>query len=144
MKYYCCQCGIKLGYINAIDHYTDFTGSVDSYLFDKYLKHTSQPLTSSLGANSIFKDSDYDTYKNYIIDTAKSGSVEVDNENRINLIWFANEETGQSFINGQFEQKTDSVKLVLHNNEQKIHAFPTSSFGLSTQYCSKCNAPIIV
>jgi hypothetical protein len=122
---------------------TDFTGSVGCYKFDKYSKHTSLP-SATTGTVSVFDNSDYDTYKNYIIDTANSGSVEIDDMNRINLIWFANKNTGQSFIHGCFDQNTDGIKLVLHDDNQKIHPYPTSSFGFSNTSCDNCSKSIMV
>ncbi len=142
-KYFCRECGKELGYINYVDPSLDFTGSIDSYKFKKYLKHTSLP-DKTYGLVSVFECADYKIYKNYIIDTANSGSVEIDDKNNVNLIWFANKQTGQLFKQEQYEQDTDGVKLVLHCNEEKIHPFPTSSFGFRSVLCDKCNKSIIV
>jgi hypothetical protein len=39
--------------------------------------------------NSIFNTNDYDKFKNYIIDTIHSGSVEIDSCGRMNIVWIA-------------------------------------------------------
>lgn len=141
-KHYCRECRQTLGYNQFVDPMTDFTGSVGSYKFQKYLKHTSLPVIGS-GTVSVFDNADYDTYKDYIIDTVNSGSIEIDDCNRINLIWFANKQTGQSFKERQFEQFTDGVKLVLHTDDKKIHAFPTGSHGFLNAVCDNCGKPKI-
>jgi hypothetical protein len=142
-KHYCRNCGQNLGHIQYVDPITDFTGSVGSYKFDKYLKHISLPVVGS-GTISVFNNSDYNAYKNYIIDTAISGSVEIDDMGRTNLIWFANKQTGQTYQQRQFDQFTDGVKLVLHKDDQKVHAFPTGSHGFQRAVCDNCGNSIIV
>ena len=142
-QHFCNTCGIELGYKIFVDPNNNFTGSVGDYKFNKYRKHTTQPGSSS-NIVSFFNNTDYDTYKSYILDAANSGSVEIDDLNRINLIWIANKNIGQSFEAGKFNQSTDSVKLVLHDNDQKIHAFPTSSYGLNKTFCNHCGNPLII
>lgn len=144
IKYYCRDCGLHLGYIHFVDPITDFTGSVGSYLFSKFLKHTTLPVIGSSIVSVFDNATNYDIYKDYLIDTANSGSVEIDEKNRINLIWFANKQTGQTFKNGKFNYLTNGVKLVLHNDIEKIHPFPTSSHGFLNEFCNSCGKPIVV
>lgn len=141
IKHYCRNCGLSLGLIQYVDPITDFTGSVGSYKFDKYFKHTSLPVSAS-SVISVFDQTDYDTYRDYIISTAISGSVEIDDKGRTNLIWFAKKPTGQATQLGQPNQSTDGVKLVLHDNPLKIHAFPTGSSGFSSAKCDGCGDPV--
>lgn len=143
-KQYCRECAKKLGYIQFVDPVTDFSGSVGSYKFKKYQKHTTIPANTSSGIISVFQPSDYETYKSYSINAAKSGSVELDDNGRINLIWFANKETGESYQDGQFIANTDGVKLVLHSDEEYIHTFPTSSLDFFNNICAECSKSISV
>lgn len=142
VRNYCRNCAIQLGYIDCLNTQNNFSGSVGSYLFGKFIKHT-QANQYTNGIVSIFDRSDYDNYKNYIIDSYSSGSVEVDARNRVNIIWFANKPTGYTLNNGQTSHINDGVKLVLHNDANKIHAYPTGSFGFLHGNCSNCGQPVV-
>ena len=135
--YYCHDCAKQMGLIDGFSFQNDFTGSIGSYKFEKYIKHTTIP---NAGSNivSVFNDSDYNTYKDYIFDTASSGSLEIDNLGRKNIVWFANKSIGQTFSGSQHQGSSDSVKLVLFQESEKIHAFPTGSQGLHNAKCEQC------
>ena len=141
--YYCNSCSQKLGYIHSINPTTDFTGSVGGYMHDKFLKHTQIPISTST-VISVFDTADYDTYKDFILDAASSGSVEVDDQNRVNIIWIAHQQTGMTFEPAQSPQPVNAVKLVLYQDLQKIHAYPTGSSGLLSIQCSCCGNLIAV
>jgi dihydrolipoamide dehydrogenase len=74
-------------------------------------------------------------YKDYIIDTANSGSVEIDKCNRINLIGFANKQTGQilgaQVIGHDAASLIAEIALAIANEltvdciADTIHAHPT-------------------
>jgi len=96
MTYYCSDCAAKRGYLQVVDSTNDFTGSIGSYLHNKFSKHTTIPIPG-IGIVSIFNSSDYDTYKEYILDTSNSGSVEIDDQNRVNVVWVAHKQIGQTF-----------------------------------------------
>ncbi len=74
-KHYCRDCAQNKGYLPYVNPNTDFTGSVGSYKFEKFIKHTTQPTASIV---SYFNNTDAEQYKNYIINAATSGSIEVD------------------------------------------------------------------
>jgi len=138
-EYYCHECGAKLGHINPSDPETCFSGT--SYQVEKYIKHTVPPSCS--GTVSIFEDPDFQQYRDYIINTAASGCVEIDNKGRTNMVWYAGRETGFTFKDGGLVSPADAVKLVLHEDKDKIHAFPTDSAEISTKNCGLCGSPII-
>lgn len=52
-----------------------------------------------------------------------SGSTEIDDYNRKNNVWFAGSNNGLSFRDGALETPTDTVKVVLSDNDGKVHAF---------------------
>lgn len=114
------------------------TGS--SYQVDKFLKHTVP--ASSDGVVSVFDDPSTDVYMNYSIDCAMSGSVEVDDQNRVNVVWVASKPLGQLFVDGVPQGGVDAVKLVLTHDAHKVHAFPTSSAEIRTTTCATCGGPI--
>jgi hypothetical protein len=132
--YYCHKCGIDLGLLTPVDPIANFTGSVDT--LQKFYKHTVPPSSGSI--ISIFDQPDYENYKNYIVNTWASGSVELDDQGRINIVWFAGCQTGLTFNNGILQGSADGVKLVLHNNPARIHAYPTGSVEFVNRCCTWC------
>jgi hypothetical protein len=137
-KYYCHKCSAEKGFLNSVDN-LNFTGS--SYQLDKFLKHT-VPSNQS-GLLSVFDSGSYDQYKNHIVNTMASGSTEIDSHNRKNIVWFAGSNNGLSFKDDTLEMPTDSVKVVLSDNDDKIHAFPTSSNDIQHKKCDECGSDII-
>jgi len=142
--YYCNECAKMKCYDFNIDSTYNFTGSVGSYQFNKFIKHTEKPNNTTNGIVSIFENDDYESYKSYILDTAKSGSIEIDDNNKVNIIFIANKPTGKSYNNGEFEIITDAVKIVLPANHEKIHCYPTSSLDLLNVLCKLCGKSIAV
>ena len=137
--YYCHNCGFFLGLLQPADPITNFTGSVVT--LQKFFKHTVPP--SGPGIISIFEQPDYQTYKDYIVNTYASGSVERDDWGRVNIVWCAGRQTGFTYVNGVLQSPTDGVKLVLHTDPARIHAYPTGSVGFASQVCANCGRPII-
>jgi len=137
--YYCHNCGIELGIIQPLDPATNLTGSVVT--LQKFYKHTVTPSSGSI--ISVFDQPNYENYKNYIINTAASGSVERDDQGRINIVWSAGHQTGYTYDNGVLQGPADGVKLVLHTDSDKIHAYPTGSVGFINRLCAKCGKSII-
>jgi len=137
-EYYCHECGVQLGLLQPFDPITNVTGSV--YTLQEYHKHTLPPSSPKL--ISIFDKPDYDNYKNYIVDTSASGSVERDDQGRINIVWAAGHQTGFTYLNGNLLGPTDGVKLVLHTSTGSIHAYPTGSVGLISRLCANCGKSI--
>ena len=137
-KYYCHSCAIENGILNPAEP-TTFTGT--EYQLKKYIKHTAP--TSKHDLNSIFKEgADYEAYKGYIISTTASGSVEVDDKGRINVIWVAGRETGYKKTHGVFKTTTSAVKVVFHDDEYKVHGFSYESLELAGAECALCGCII--
>lgn len=137
--YYCMACaqgnGLLAGNIS-----TNLTGS--NYQLEKFIKHTTEP-DENTSIVSVLSGSDYDSYKCYYVDTMHSGSVEVDGQNRVNVVWAARRETGATWVSGEFASYTDGIKVVLADNPQKVHLFNTDSNAFVEGTCEKCGAPLI-
>ncbi len=138
-KYYCHECGAKLGKINPVSE--EFCATGNRYMLEKFYKHTVPPTCS--GLISIFDEPSYENYKNYILYTVASGCIEVDDMGRENIIWTAGKKTGFTFKDGVLQCPTDAIKVVLNTTDQKIHAFPVGSQSLGTETCAICGKPII-
>src|SRR5258708_2639502 len=117
-SYYCHVCGQALCLIKPIDIYgINMTGNYPSQPYtprtplEKYFKHTNY--TGQSGIVSVYNTPDYETYRQYGINTYLSGCVEVDHENRTNLLWYAGKDIGLRYKNGAIEWPEDTVKLVL-------------------------------
>lgn len=136
-KYYCHVCAINLGLLSPANPETDFTGS--SYQLGKFIKHTVPPTTPPRKLVSYFDSKEYDDYKDYIVSATHSGSVEIDNNNKTNVILVAGKNDGFAEKSGSAIIPNDSVKVVLHTDPFKIHAFPTSSGDFSLKQCANTN-----
>ena len=111
-----------------------------SYQLEKFIKHTAPTGVYSL--NSVFSGPSYDQYHDYIITTTVSGSVQVDDRGRTNLLYFAGSGIGVTYENGRLSIPADTVVVVFHDNEWKIHAFPADSDSFQYSICQNCGAPI--
>jgi len=87
-KYYCHKCAEILDLLPANTE-LNYTGSIVQ--LDKFIKHTMP--TASYKINSVFQTNDYDQFKNYMVNSICSGSVEIDNLGRMNIVWVAGEKT---------------------------------------------------
>jgi len=67
--------------------------------------------------------------------TSASGSVEIDSQNRVNVIWYAGKHTGMTFENGKYYCADDAVKVVLHHDVTLIHSFPAN---YELHYVNRC------
>jgi len=137
-KYYCHKCSGKLGLLNSVDN-LNLTGS--SYQLSKFIKHTVQ--NTQNGLLSVFDSGSYNHYKDYIVNNMVSGSVEIDSKSRTNVIWFAGKNTGVSYLNGNVISSPDTVKVVLSHDNEKIHAYPTSSNDIKQETCENCGKMIV-
>lgn len=139
-KHYCHRCSINLGHLTTRGtENLNLTGS--TYLLDKFIKHTLPPTRS--GIISIFSDPSYENYKNYTVNTIASGSTIIDQYNRVNVVWYSNQDNGVSYLNGIPQSNTDVCKTVLHHDETKIHSFPVKSTDLITKSCDNCGTNIL-
>jgi len=138
--YYCHNCALNQKIITplAAENYS-LTGSV--YLLDKFIKHTSPPNLN--GLISVYNDPNYDQIKNYTVSTSASGSVEINNSGKVNIVYYANSNIGITYKNGNFLSDADTVKVVYHNNALKIHSFPVDSFEYEKKKCKICDRDII-
>ena len=149
--YYCPRCTYGMISGSIVDPRTcNLSGSFARYdLYEKYNKHVlnsgSDPVNSVFTYDSfdISSPITYQEYENYCFLTSISGSLEIDDKGRSNLVWYAQKQTGELTINGSATGHLDSVKLVLWSDEEKIHAFPTSSVALFANRCAHCGCPLI-
>lgn len=139
VNYYCHRCAVSNGIVSP-EIPDDLSGT--TYKLEKYLKHTDPVQSGNYPINSLFNDPSYDSYKNYIVNTMSSGAVMVDDRGRINMFWYAGKNIGVTYHNGQFVTSGDTVKVVLHNDEYKIHAYPTKITISGTATCEICGAII--
>jgi len=95
------------------------------------------------GLLSVFDSGSYNHYKDYIVNNMVSGSVEIDSKSRTNVIWFAGKNTGVSYLNGNVISSPDTVKVVLSHDNEKIHAYPTSSNDIKQETCENCGKMIV-
>ena len=118
------------------------TGSLNSsvYQLEKYLKHTAP--TSACIVNSIYDDPSWATYENYTVSAGASGWVEVDNQHRVNMVWYAGKNTGVTYKNGVYSMPTNCIKVVLIHDAFKIHSFPLHQPEVITALCLRCSKPI--
>lgn len=137
-KYYCHECSVKVGYIQNINSELNFTGS--SYQLDKFLKHTLP--SESTGYNTVFNSKEYDDYKYGVINTMASGSVEILNGKK-NIVMAVGKTIGVAYQHGQIQYPVDAFKLVLYEDENKMHLYPSGSAGFVNTNCEKCGKPII-
>lgn len=132
-QYFCPQCAESNGLITAASPAT-LTGT--QYQLDKFIKHTAPSGSHQL--NSIFDDPTYDEYRRYVVTTTASGLLEIDDQGRKNLWWFAGSQTGAEYRNGVYFAPTDGVKIVWPENDTKLHAYPIVSSPGSTVTCASC------
>jgi len=138
-KYYCHKCGVEIGILNG--NINDFNPTGNDYQMDKFFKHTIPP-TINPRLITVFDLSQNKSYKSYIVNTLASGCIEIEDEGEINIVWLAGKTTGWKYIDCVFQCDVDAVKVVLHNNNVNIHAYPTGSVSLSSQTCVCCGANI--
>lgn len=149
--YYCPQCTYGIISGSIVDpRLCNLSGSFPAYnLFDKYQKHVLN--CGYYNVNSVFTDANFDLtspipyteYENYCLQTSCSGSLEIDDSGRQNLVWYANKPTGELTISGSAVGHCDGVKLVLCTSEFTMHAYPTSSVVLFTETCACCGHPLV-
>ena len=139
--YYHHHCAIKAGEKPYSPNPNfNYTGSADK--LKKFIKHTNP--TGSFDIVSTFDQKDYNSYKDYIVNTQASGSLEINDQNKRNIVWVAGKNTGLTFDNrNNLIIPADAVKVVLYLDQNKIHAFPTQSSGFQTAICELCGKPLI-
>jgi hypothetical protein len=135
--YYCHSCALKRGYTR------DLSGvalDATTYQIEKYIKHTAP--TSIYRLNSVFDVADAMKYGEYVVNTAASGCIEIDDGQRVNCIWFAGNGTGLTYRNGSFHCPCSSIKVVCSSDDEKVHAYPMD-FAPNTRVCADCGCPVL-
>src|SRR5689334_16622546 len=116
-RYFCHECTIASGLVKpAIPD--SFTGTNEQ--LGRHIKHTIP--TSIYPVNGIFNDGTYATYSGYIASAIGAGFLEVDDQNRKNLVWYAGKEVGVEVRNGVFTAPANGVKVVLPEDASQLHA----------------------
>jgi hypothetical protein len=110
------------------------------YQLQKFIKHTTPTGIDSV--NSVFADPSFATYSGYVVATVASGCVQIDDGGRSNVLWAAGEEVGCTYRSGVFSTTASGVKVVLHHDEFRIHAFPAGASELGAQACRRCGRQV--
>jgi len=135
LKNYCHSCAVASGIVKPSIE-SNLSGT--TYKLEKFLKHTA-PATAYPGINSVFHDPSYESYKNYIVTTQASGTAQIDDRGRTNMVWYAGSGIGAIYEDGEFRISANAVKLVLPNDDYKVHAYPiTLSTLLESTKCELC------
>jgi hypothetical protein len=136
--YYCHSCARKRGYLSSMQ-----TGSLTntSYQLGKYIKHTNPD--PKYNVQSVFNSSSTQAYRDYIVSSSLSGSVEIDDQGRRSVIWGAGKEIGFRYENGALKHPEDVVKVVLSTHSGSIHAYSQSSTQFGTARCVDCGDPVL-
>ena len=111
------------------------------YQLEKFVKHTRPERIYQF--NLLFADPSTNVYRDYVVNGAAAGSVEIDDPGRVNLVWVAGHKLSATYQAGELLYPDDAVKIVLPFSENKIHAFAVSSTGLTQAFCAKCGTPIL-
>lgn len=135
-QYYCHACAIRCGKLKPADP-IELTGT--QYQLEKFIKHTAPSTTYPL--NSVFTGPASESYRNYIVTAVASGCVQIDG-NRTNIVWVASATTGFTSRNGSFVARNDAVKVVFHDDQFKIHGFPSGSTEFGSATCIDCGKPV--
>jgi hypothetical protein len=78
-----------------------------------------------------------------MINVEASGSLEVDDNGRHNIVWIAGNDVGTLHISGSAVGRQDLVKIVLPHDATKVHLFPSSSAGVRMEVCADCSRTIL-
>ena len=138
-QYYCHQCAIS----NSLVRPASPSSLNDTPCkMDKFIKHTAPSASAIYPINSVFNDPTYQAYENHVVNAAASGFLEIDDLGRKNIIWFAGSQIGVEYHDGVFVAPTDGVKLVLPEDDDRLHAFSIGSSPLRSTLCASCGRPI--
>jgi hypothetical protein len=132
--YYCIDCARASGLISPLP-VTSGVAPTSGYQLDKFLEHTVSGMTGKL--KSIFNDGSWASYQGYMVDAVNSGCLEIDAQNRKNLVILAGKGTGATFESGRFVTSCSGVKVVLSEVSGRIHGFPFDIIAES-QVCAIC------
>ncbi|GEM_PF-1047677 len=112
----------------------------NSYKLGKYIKHT-RPSSSS-DYKTEFTGVASESYQNFIVTAVASGHVQVNSQNRINIVWVGSETTGIALQGGRFVGDMRAVKVVCHSDTNRIHGYPIAVTELNSASCVQCGRTI--
>jgi hypothetical protein len=98
--------------------------------------------TGNYPVNGVFSDPTYAVYSGYIASSLNAGFLEIDNQNRKNLVWYAGKEVGVEIRSGVFTAPAQGVKVVLPEDDSRLHAFPITGNSGTIVHCQYCRKPI--
>ena len=136
--YYCHDCAVINATLRPPPKGEGFTDN--GYKLDKYIKHTLP--SSSSGYKTVFTGVTSESYQNFIVTAVASGHVQVDRQNRINIVWVGSETTGIALQGGRFVGDMSAVKVVCHSDTNKIHGYPIAVTELKSASCVQCGGTI--
>jgi hypothetical protein len=137
---HCSECAQKNHGFNPIIYDTiNFTGS--GYLLGKFYKHTQ--LTIGSGPISVYASSDYDDYRNCLLISINSGSVDITNGVAVSAVWNAYQFLGDTSINGVYSHQCLENKVVKLDVLSKTHGYCTNSFSSTPSVCVDCGKQIL-
>lgn len=134
MQCYCNLCSIRLGFIGSGTTLVDLTGT--TYQLTKFNKHTITPTQS--GVISVFSDPNYSGYSQHISSAMASGSTQFDWLGRMNIIWYPGKDIGVKYLNQIPIGYTNVMKVVLPNDNIKIHGYPVDMASITSGNCVSC------
>jgi hypothetical protein len=138
-QYWCHDC-MSSGSLITPASPTSLSGG--SYMLSKYMKHTAPAPDPKERKQSIFNDRTYQAYEKYVVNTAASGFLEINDSGQKNVIWLAGSTLGIYYENGNYVAPTDGVKLVFPENDTRLHAFSISASPGQVVYCATCGRSI--
>jgi hypothetical protein len=138
-EFYCHNCAKNQGWMNSA-YLTDITGT--PYQDDKLKKYTQQPTGYPIHPISIYNDPSPNNISGLMWSAFAFGCCEIDDQGRENLVWDAGKQVGTTRQSGVPDRMDNSVKIVLPNDPQKQHAFPTASTLIQSGYCLICGQPL--
>ena len=80
-----------------------------------------------------------------VIGAQFSGCLKIDYRGRFNIINWLGKEIGCNYdpINGNVLYPESGVRIVLHNNVDKIHAFTCNPTGMLYNSCNSCGCSLL-
>ena len=137
--YYCHECAVINGTLRPPpqgDRLAD-----NSYKLEKYIKHTDP--SSNSDYKTVFTGVTSESYRNFIVTAVASGHVQVDSQNRVNVVWVGSEATGIALKDKKFIGDMNAVKVVCHSDTNKIHGYPIAVSELKSATCVQCGKTIL-
>ena len=133
-KYYCHDCAAVNGTLRPPPKGETLTDN--AYKLEKYIKHTLP--NSSIDYKTVFTGISSESYQHYVVTAVASGHVQIDNKNRVNIVWIGSETTGIALQGGRFIGNMKAVKVVCYSDTNRIHGYPISVSEINSARCVQC------